>query len=356
MRKNLITNQRSSNIELLRILAAIGVIVLHYNNTSIGGALGAVADGSASAIFLYFLEALFICAVDLFVMILGYFQSRKQSMNISKPTLLVLQVSIVSLVSFLLKQIIHAKVPSVKALFSACLPVNHFIAIYCTVLILSPYLNLLWNHLNAKRRQIFIAILLFLFSLHPTVLSLMGKVGFDLDSMSTISNTGSNNGYSLVNYILMYFLGAMANNVSLGKKSILLFFACQLPLFALEVISGALDINVRMRAYCNPLVIGCAFFALLSFKDLNIGSRRWINDFAGGSFMVYLTHKRLFPLFHIGEAVERGFGSLIGNLLLTCVICYLAGWILHKLYTFLLKPFTLWFGEKTKGLVIDTGK
>lgn len=29
--------QRDSNIELLRILAIIGVIVLHYNNPAIGG-------------------------------------------------------------------------------------------------------------------------------------------------------------------------------------------------------------------------------------------------------------------------------------------------------------------------------
>lgn len=31
--------QRESNVELLRIIAAIGVIVLHYNDTIIGGAL-----------------------------------------------------------------------------------------------------------------------------------------------------------------------------------------------------------------------------------------------------------------------------------------------------------------------------
>ena len=32
-------NERQSNIELLRILAIMGVIVLHYNNTSMGGDL-----------------------------------------------------------------------------------------------------------------------------------------------------------------------------------------------------------------------------------------------------------------------------------------------------------------------------
>ena len=32
------TKQRNSNIELLRIMSMIGVIILHYNNPGIGGA------------------------------------------------------------------------------------------------------------------------------------------------------------------------------------------------------------------------------------------------------------------------------------------------------------------------------
>lgn len=31
------TKQRNSNIELLRIMSMIGVIILHYNNPGIGG-------------------------------------------------------------------------------------------------------------------------------------------------------------------------------------------------------------------------------------------------------------------------------------------------------------------------------
>ena len=34
----MIKKDRQSNIELLRILSIIGVIILHYNNKSIGGA------------------------------------------------------------------------------------------------------------------------------------------------------------------------------------------------------------------------------------------------------------------------------------------------------------------------------
>lgn len=33
----MVKQERQSNIELLRILAMLGVIILHYNNESIGG-------------------------------------------------------------------------------------------------------------------------------------------------------------------------------------------------------------------------------------------------------------------------------------------------------------------------------
>lgn len=351
-----LTSQRESNIELLRIITAIGVIVLHYNNADIGGAMAVAPPNSAGAWMLYFLEAMFLCAVDLFMMILGYFQSRKRCVSISKPILLLLQVSIVRVTAYLFEEVLIGGSLTIKGLFTACLPVNHFIAVYSTVYLLSPYLNLLLDHLSSKRKRILVFVLLFLLSLHPTALDLMKRVGFNLNSMSTISNTGSSNGYTLVNYVLMYILGAVCRDISFGKKSIVLFFACQLPLFALETICHIFDVSLGQHAYCHPLIIGCAFFALLSFKELQLGSRRWINELASGSLMVYLTHKLLFPLFDIKEAAAGGIVSIVLNLLLTCTVCYLAGWVFHRIYTFLSRPITVRLAQKLQRWTIDTSE
>jgi len=348
--------QRESNIELLRIITAMGMIVLHYNNGGIGGAFKAVAVNSGSAWVLYFLEALFICAVDLFVMLLGYFQSAQRKVNVAKPLLLLVQVGIVRLVSYLVSIAVSEEVVSLKALFANCLPINHFISIYCTVFLLSPYINLVLDRLNRKRKWILALLLFFLFSLHPTALDLLRRVGFNLNSMSTISNTGAGSGHTLVNYVLMYVLGAMAREISLGKKSIALFFACQLPIFALEALSHIRGINMGHLAYCHPLVIGCAFFALQSFKELPLGTRPWINELASGSLMVYLTHKRLFPLFHIPEAAASGGLTLVLNLVVTCVVCYVAGWVFHKIYGFIFKPLITCLTKALKKLNIDTSE
>jgi surface polysaccharide O-acyltransferase-like enzyme len=82
--------QRQSGIELLRILAAMGVVVLHYNNPMIGGGL-TYAKGINSAL-LYLLEALFVCAVNLFVLINGYFDINHQSRDLIKPLRLIVEV------------------------------------------------------------------------------------------------------------------------------------------------------------------------------------------------------------------------------------------------------------------------
>ena len=62
------TKARQSTIELLRIITICGVVMLHYNGNV---AFGLVTEGTAKYYLLQFLEILFICAVNLFVLISG---------------------------------------------------------------------------------------------------------------------------------------------------------------------------------------------------------------------------------------------------------------------------------------------
>ena len=49
---------RKSNIELLRVLTMMGVIILHFNNAYMGKALFYVKNGSINFYILYFIESL----------------------------------------------------------------------------------------------------------------------------------------------------------------------------------------------------------------------------------------------------------------------------------------------------------
>ena len=77
-------HERKSNIELLRIIAMVGVLVLHFINPSIGGAQSYVQGNMTKEMLLYILKILFIPAVDTFLIISGYFMCRKESVSIAK--------------------------------------------------------------------------------------------------------------------------------------------------------------------------------------------------------------------------------------------------------------------------------
>ena len=69
----MIKKERQSNIELLRIFLMLGVIILHYNGV---GAL--YSAHGINYLIVIGLESLCICAVDLFMLISGYFSARLQ--------------------------------------------------------------------------------------------------------------------------------------------------------------------------------------------------------------------------------------------------------------------------------------
>ena len=93
-------SSRNSSVELLRIIAMCGVVLLHYNNTVIGGGLRYASGLNLSALIL--LESLFICAVNLYILISGYFLSVSSTRKLIKPLELIVQVCIFGLLRYTL--------------------------------------------------------------------------------------------------------------------------------------------------------------------------------------------------------------------------------------------------------------
>ena len=145
-----VKKERQSNIELLRILLIIGVIILHYNNKTMGGGFEYVKYGSINFYILYILESVFICAVNLFMLISGYFMINSMKRSLWKPIELFVQVIIFSLGLYVLKIIVNADDFSVKSLVGRFIPSNYFVVLYCTVYIISPYINKLMLSLDKK--------------------------------------------------------------------------------------------------------------------------------------------------------------------------------------------------------------
>ena len=206
---------RQSNIELLRIFAIIGVVILHYNNPAIGGGIKYAEEGSINFYILYFLESMFVCAVDLFMLISGYFMCKSKKINLWKPLELLFQVMLFKEATYLLRILMHSIPFSFKSIFTSLIPANYFVILYCCVFVLSPYLNKFICELSQKKQGELMYIVIILFAVYPTAVDVLSELRADeFIGLSSVGMYGSQYGYSIVNFILMYLIGAY---LQLGK-------------------------------------------------------------------------------------------------------------------------------------------
>jgi peptidoglycan/LPS O-acetylase OafA/YrhL len=84
-------NVRNSNIELLRIITILGVFFLHLYNPLIGGGIK-LCNSQINEFLLRILESQFVCSVNLFILISGFFLSKQKGLHIVKPIKLLVQV------------------------------------------------------------------------------------------------------------------------------------------------------------------------------------------------------------------------------------------------------------------------
>lgn len=213
--------KRNSSIELLRIISMIGVVILHYNNASMGGALGMVLDGSPNQYYLYLIESLFVCAVNVFVMISAYFLACNQNRKLIKILELFVQVIVFNLVFYVFGVLRGHKVFTVSSLISSLLPTNYFLILYSVLYIISPYLNLIIKQLNKEQFKRLLIILMLIFSVWTIVIDVAENItGNTYLGLSTIGMYGSQYGYTIINFVLVYFVGAYlrVNKITLSKK------------------------------------------------------------------------------------------------------------------------------------------
>lgn len=318
------TKNRQSNIELLRILAIIGVIVLHFNNPSLGGAFQLVRPGSISFLLLYILESCFIIAVDLFMIISGYFLIIDNKRSFWKPVELIFQVMFFYFCRYMINGFMSGTIDAKGALMSL-VPSNFFVILYITVYIISPYINILIMNLNDKNRMRFIITLLIVFSIYPTFVDLISEIANQqFIGLSSIGMNGSQWGYSIVNFVLCYIVGAyiyIYKDVLFKIKNSRLLVAFIINICILTAWSFFNDYtgyNSTKSAleYCNPIIILNAVVVFIAFGKFRLNSKI-VNELAKATFTVFLCHN----LF-LKREVTKAFIAQGPLLMLVCILAY----------------------------------
>lgn len=321
------TKERSSNFELLRIVLILMVIVLHYFNVEMGGVLKWVEKNTFNYYLAHFIESLCIIAVNVFIIIIGYFSYKKTNIKINKAinlyALSVFYGIIISgIVILITKTDINLSI--IKSLATTIFS-RWFVVIYCILYLLIPYINKFINALTQKQFEILLIINLIFFYLGYTFFT---------------TTTMADGGYGIINFVNLYMIGAYIklykDNYVPKKLSILVYFVCTLLTTIYSFFTG------RAWAYASiiNLISSVALFEF--FKSIKMKNNKFINKLSTYTFTTYIIHENAFiatilyrNLFNTDKYGNSSY--MILNLIITTIGIYAICVIIEFVRRLLLK-------------------
>ena len=335
--------KRNSSIELLRIFAGMAVVVLHFNFFKMHAA--EVTTGITQQTLLL-LEAMCVCAVNVFIAISGYCSVNSRKINLSRLINLILQTSAFRFAFVLMACIVHDSF-FIKRLLGSLLPVNYYVILYVSLMFVAPFINILMDKLDRTSLNKFILIAFTIFSVYPTAVDVLEEcTGGKLGGLSSVSWIGSIQGYSIVNFTLVYIIGAYIRKIEFinryKKTTIIISIFVTITLI---YIWHALLPDTAYN-YSNPLVIIEAILILMFFAK-NDFSNNIINFIAPASFTCFLIHNNIFDYLKKIVVIEDSFVFVIG-LLCACVLgMYLLSILIMRVWNVL---YTLTIAKLANGL------
>ncbi len=198
----------------------------------------------------------------------------------------------------------------------------------------APYINLLMTKLSKEGLTVFVCIILSVFSIYPTLVDILTEfTGSNLGGLSSISWIGSINGYTIINFILVYVMGAYIRRMNLINKyrHITLVLGRIIFVILIYCLYGMLT-NMAYN-YSNPLVImeACVILMLFAKFDFN---NKLINFIAPASFTCFLIHNHILDYVSKNVTIIDSF-SYVMTLLIACVLgSYLLSGCVMKMWDF----------------------
>lgn len=328
---------RESNIELLRIIAACCVVFSHMYPIISQSLSDGTGGGNLliSKIFLSFS----ICAVNVFILITGYFSCKTQKRNIGKPLNLIILMVAMDLASYVLQLVAGVQSFSLNGLLLHSFPVNYFVTLFVVLYIMSPYINLCINKLSEKGMMRFVLILFLVFSIYPSFIDILEEIlGHQIKGISPIGRLGSQNGYNIVNFVMVYCIGAFLNS---NKIKELVDKRKYLPAVVVVVSTASIFVwnhfSHSAVNYHNPFVILLAVSIILAFKQIHFTSKD-INELAKAAFTAFLLHVHIIHYIHIDYFSKQSSLVFVMFFLSSITAIYLVSWVAWWIYDKLTKP------------------
>ena len=256
---------------------------------------------------------------------------------------LVIQVIFFQMVFYILGCIKGSYPFSIKHFVAKFLPQNWFVILYVVMWILSPYMNIVIEHVGEKIGA-FVLCLFLLFSVYTTAVDSLAELfGINTTGLSSIGMYGSELGYTIVNFVLMYFIGAYLrlkpHKLKVGSNFALLII-CNAAIWVWGVLELKKGLMIEAVAweYCNPLVIISAALTFMFFKNQLNFNNGYVNSLARASFTCYLIHHAFYKYINIEKYVNSGVLMMLLHIIVTGILVYICSFIAWKIYYLLSRP------------------
>lgn len=281
---------RNTNIEILRILSMILIVMHHY---SVHG--GFILDPntiSLNKFLVQFLSAGGYLGVDCFILITGYFliESSFKIEKLLKLLFVIFFYSASIYIIFLALGMIDFNIKmAIKSLFPTIFEKYWFATCYIILYIFSPYINALIRAIDKKQHFNLIIILLVIWSVIPTFTT----AKLDLSSTCWFVTL-----YIIASYIRLYpncWFENFGKNISIALASYSLIL---ISIFIFDVLGLKFSTFGYQATYFTgmnklPLLL-CAVTLFLVFKNFQIRNNKLINTISSSMFGVYLIHDNNF--------------------------------------------------------------
>lgn len=262
----MIREERKSNIELLRLVLMLMIVIIHFLGHNYLSAAEPAKIDSQHFFTANLLFSFIVCAVDCFVLISGWFSIK---FNVTKLFMFLLPICFYQLL-----------MSCIYLPYGSNLSINPFrywfVPPYVALMVISPLLNKGLNTVSKKNLTIILAVL---------------TVFFILPIKSPSGMYGKNAFIFVYIYCLGFYLRNHFDNKHSAMKYFAMFLLSVAMIFVETIVLAKMGHYEGTRtlsySYDNVFIISAAVFMFLTFSKLNFKSKV-VNYLSASAFFVYI--------------------------------------------------------------------